>query len=53
MDDPDNKRQLMAKLNTIDGVEITAEQLDRRPSFDLLLLRGEGLKRFFGGVYRV
>ena len=53
MNDPNNKRLLMAKLNAIEGVEIAVDQLDRRPSFDFLLLRGEGLKRFFGGVYRV
>jgi hypothetical protein len=56
MDKLENKRQLMDRLNKIDGVEITAEQLDRRPSFDLSLLRGEGMEWFkgaFGWFYGV
>ena len=50
----ENKRRLMDRLKTIDGVAITADQLDRRPSFDLLLLKGEGMERFkaaFGWFY--
>jgi hypothetical protein len=46
MNDPNNKRLLMAKLNAIEGVEITADQFDPRLSFDLLLLRGERLDGF-------
>ena len=46
MDNPDNKRLHLAKLNAIEGVEITTDQFDPRLSFDLLLLRGERLDGF-------
>lgn len=59
MDDMVMRRQLMDQLNQIEGVDIREDQLDKRPSFDLLLLRGEGMRYFkeafewFYGVYKV
>ncbi len=36
----------MNMLNKIDGVDIHEDQLDKRPNFDLLLLKGDGMALF-------
>jgi hypothetical protein len=46
MDDWANRRLLMNMLNKIDGVDIQEDQLDKRPNFDLLLLKGDGMALF-------
>lgn len=46
MDDWENRRLLMNMLNKIDGVDIHEDQLDKRPNFDLLLLKGDGMALF-------
>jgi hypothetical protein len=46
-DDRDLRNELRLKLNTIPGVSIPDETLERRPSIDLLAIRAaEGLKAF-------
>jgi len=53
------RQQLMQRLNQLQGVDIREDQLDKRPSFDLLLLREEGMRHFkeafewFYGVYSI